>query len=64
MLVLSLKIGTNDCSIFKLNVGLRSLRMGFQNAPALGWNKETDAIFKPGMAQKNEETGERGAWPR
>lgn len=34
MLVLSLKIGTNDCKIFKLNVGLRSLRIGFQNAPA------------------------------
>lgn len=33
ILVLSLKIGTNDCSIFKLNVGFKSLRIGFQKAP-------------------------------
>lgn len=34
ILVLSLKIGTNDCSIFRLNVGFNSFRIGFQNAPA------------------------------
>lgn len=32
--VLSLKIGTNDCNIFKLNDGFSSFRIGFQNAPA------------------------------
>lgn len=34
MLVFSLKIGTNDCSIFKLNDGFRSFRTGFQHVPA------------------------------
>lgn len=46
MLVLSLKIGTNDCRIFKLNVGFNSLRIGLQNAPAFLFcnGKQTEVI--------------------
>lgn len=38
--VFSLKIGTNDCKIFKLNDGFMSFRMGFQNVPAWKQRKQ------------------------
>lgn len=39
-LVLSLKIGTNDCKIFELNDGFISFRIGFQKEPALKKKKK------------------------
>lgn len=42
--VFSLKIGTNDCKIFKLNDGFMSFRIGFQNVPAL--KKKENQIFQ------------------
>lgn len=40
-LVLILKIGTNDCKIFKLNDGFICFRIGFQKAPAETKHKST-----------------------